>query len=548
MTHDSLGRVATVTDGKAQTRTFTYDRLDRLTTAAYPSEMIGYGYDPAGNTTERVDAAGAWTMAYDAANRLRSIDGPDAPPGYPKTLNDVTFAYDPVGNLTSLTDIGGTTRYTFTNVNMTDTITDADEGVTRYRYDDAHHATWLTSITHPNGSSSTLGQDGNGRVNKVVNRAAGGAVLTDVAYEFSKAGHDATLLSKATTPSGTTTYGYDKLNRLTGVTDTPNGAGPLPGWEFAYDGAGNRTKATAGASTVAYSYNDADELTTPGVAHDANGNMVAGGAHGYATSVFNELDQATSITPKSSEARPQAFAGQVQSHWLADAQTRFTTAASIGITATAKPGELTTFVRDPQGRLVSMKRGDQRYHYLTDGRGSVATLTDAKGQRVQTYRYDPWGRTTANLGNVHQPFRWNSEYAINDYDYKIGARWYDASLGRWTQPDPSGQDPNPYAYANNDPINQADPSGLSFLGIDCPFGTNDDGGCRGADKARSVLEVSWNCLKGALGLASGAAAPIAGQNAAVVHGLTATAPLRVSPYYYAAALAAGCVLGVAAGD
>ncbi|MCU1497694.1 MAG: repeat protein [Acidimicrobiales bacterium] len=228
VTHDSLGRVATVTDGKAQTRTFTYDRLDRLTTAAYGSKTISYGYDPAGNTTDRVDAAGAWAMAYDEANRLRRIDGPDAPPGYPKDLNDIAFAYDPVGNLTSLTDIGGTTRYTFTNVNMTDTITDPDGGVTHYRYDDANHATWLTSITHPNGSSSTLSQDGNGRVNKVVNRAAGGTVLTDVAYEFTKNAHDATLLSKVTTQGGTTSYGYDAANRLTEVTDTPNGTGPLP--------------------------------------------------------------------------------------------------------------------------------------------------------------------------------------------------------------------------------------------------------------------------------------------------------------------------------
>ncbi|MFF7360761.1 RHS repeat-associated core domain-containing protein, partial [Streptomyces sp. NPDC008125] len=44
--------------------------------------------------------------------------------------------------------------------------------------------------------------------------------------------------------------------------------------------------------------------------------------------------------------------------------------------------------------------------------------------------------------------------------YKMGARYYDPTLGRFTQPDPSGQETNPYLYAEGDPINRTDPSGL----------------------------------------------------------------------------------------
>ncbi len=36
-------------------------------------------------------------------------------------------------------------------------------------------------------------------------------------------------------------------------------------------------------------------------------------------------------------------------------------------------------------------------------------------------------------------------------------------LGRFTQPDPSGQETNAYLYAGGDPINNSDPSGLGFL-------------------------------------------------------------------------------------
>ncbi|WP_430739067.1 RHS repeat-associated core domain-containing protein [Streptomyces aureocirculatus] len=37
-------------------------------------------------------------------------------------------------------------------------------------------------------------------------------------------------------------------------------------------------------------------------------------------------------------------------------------------------------------------------------------------------------------------------------------------MTRFTQPDPSGQEKNPYLYAEGDPVNRIDPSGLFSLG------------------------------------------------------------------------------------
>ncbi|GGU67815.1 hypothetical protein GCM10010274_65300 [Streptomyces lavendofoliae] len=42
----------------------------------------------------------------------------------------------------------------------------------------------------------------------------------------------------------------------------------------------------------------------------------------------------------------------------------------------------------------------------------------------------------------------------------MGAHYYDPNTARFTQPDPSGQETNPYLYANGDPVNQSDPTGL----------------------------------------------------------------------------------------
>jgi hypothetical protein len=57
--------------------------------------------------------------------------------------------------------------------------------------------------------------------------------------------------------------------------------------------------------------------------------------------------------------------------------------------------------------------------------------------------------------------------------YKFGTRYYDPTLGRWTQQDPVAgslrdlNSANRYTYAGDDPVNAVDPSGR-----DCFYFTN----------------------------------------------------------------------------
>lgn len=85
---------------------------------------------------------------------------------------------------------------------------------------------------------------------------------------------------------------------------------------------------------------------------------------------------------------------------------------------------------------------------------------------IASYAYDPYGNTTSSSGTGSSPFRYANYLFDNETQlYKVGARYLDPSVGRWTQRDPidSPLDErgwNRYVYAGNDPINVIDPTGL----------------------------------------------------------------------------------------
>lgn len=89
-TYDVLDDLTGVSQG-AQTRTFVYDSLKRLTSVTNPeSGTVTYGYDANGNVTSKVDARSiTTTMGYDAINRITSKTYNDTP----QTLA-VSYFYD----------------------------------------------------------------------------------------------------------------------------------------------------------------------------------------------------------------------------------------------------------------------------------------------------------------------------------------------------------------------------------------------------------------------------------------------------------------------
>jgi RHS repeat-associated protein len=123
------------------------------------------------------------------------------------------------------------------------------------------------------------------------------------------------------------------------------------------------------------------------------------------------------------------------------------------------------FARDPKGTLVGQVTEAGEFLYaVTDYQGSTLLLVDTNHQEAARYTYTPYGTTTATGRAADgNPFRWIGAFQLKDAHgtYAVGHRQHDPLLARFTQPDPSQQEPNPYTYALANPITFSDPSGLS---------------------------------------------------------------------------------------
>ncbi len=108
-----------------------------------------------------------------------------------------------------------------------------------------------------------------------------------------------------------------------------------------------------------------------------------------------------------------------------------------------------------------------------DGNGNVTLLADAAtGAVLAQYEYGPFGETiritgpsTGSMAKAN-PFRFSTKYQDEETDLLYyGYRYYNASTGRWTNPDPLEEDGglNLYAFAINTPVNVVDILGLESM-------------------------------------------------------------------------------------
>ena len=379
-TYDAAGNKQTETDPRGNVTSYEYDNANRLTSVtapdpdgggAQPAPLTTYTYDVNGNLQSMVEPRGnvpgcgcaaqfTTTYTYDAAGRLLNTTAPDADGPGPLGPIVTTNVYDKVGNLQTLTDPNGhVTSYThdYAGRILTVTAPDPDGGgpksapVTTYTYDPAGNQ--LTRRDANNRVTTSVYDALNRPVSMTSPDPDGGGAqtpsVTTSSYDINGNRLTLTDANGNNTPvpgDGTTTYGYDRANRMTSIdySDT------TPDVTFVLNNVGSRTSMADGSGTETRSYDQMERLTT----------VTRSGS-----SLSYVYDAASNITRR-----------------------------------TYTDGTIVDYAYDPLNRMASVASGGRTIAYGYDAASNLVTATlPAANGYVETRTYDNAGRLS---GVKHQ--------------------------------------------------------------------------------------------------------------------------------------------------
>jgi len=403
-------------------------------------------------------------------------------------------------------------RYRYTQAGQLDSTDVSGAGITflgrRYLYDTKA----ILDTIRLNGVPSTLGVNNNLQVNSIAFSSG------DVESRSYTTSHDLMVTSSSGLYNGFTQrgagynsaeqiseqinpdtvtgerYSYDLLGRLTtrstGYYQTNNGwcldpdygtDGPCHSnsvWvttaadTFTYDPAGNRTD--HGATYV--TGNRVTQFDGCSYTTDADGNVTSrtGGSCLRGTATFTWYAEgllATITTGGSTIALNYDASGRLvrkdlngspQSYYLWDGNNLLAELDGVGTTKRAEysyyPGV---------DRLHALIIGSTIYYAHSDAVGNVIGLSDTGQNLKRRYLFDAWG--TMVFGSDDLPFngydraRWKGALLlVPELNlYYMRNRWYEGGTGRFLSEDPvPDAGANAYTYANDDPINASDPTGL----------------------------------------------------------------------------------------
>ena len=440
--------------------------LGYLRPAAPPSGIVtAYTRNALGQVTQVSRPEVTYTYTYDAAHRLQTVTDS-------RGSKRLTYTYSPGGRRTSLQDSDGNrTDSTYDPVGRLTGITAPSGDLVTFAHDAGER---MSEKTFPNGVNTRYIYNPDNTLARLLNRVGSSESQVISQHDYTYDGVANRITHTERIAATTTRYGYvyDPLDRLLEVRQDPGSSNTLLE-AYTYDPLGNRLSKTAGASTTYYTYDGANQVTalcvgTPGCAqnvfYDLNGNVTAGPGTSYAYDAENRLVWA-SLTGQVEQTyayddqgrRLRKTVGNVTTQYLYDGPD------IIGEYATwASPTARTTHGPATDDPLLRATATTAQYFHQ-DGLGSVVALSNPTGGTDGTQRFDVWGNKIASTGSIPVYGYTGREPDETGLIY-YRARYYDPTLGRFTQRDPKGLrgGMNLYRYVGNDPVNLKDPNGTEW--------------------------------------------------------------------------------------
>lgn len=463
LAYDALGNVTLITNANGQVITLTYDNDNRVTRKTLPDgSVIIFTYTNDGQRASVTDARGTTTYSYDALGQVTRVTHP--------TGDIVSYSRDINGNLLSLAAPAGTVSYSYDALNRLTGVT-APEGQSQYFYDLAGNRVRLAAA---NSLISDAVYDVRNRPIQLTHRTVSGSVLQSFSNVFSSSGRR----TQVTELDGSVeNYTYDAQGRLTEEVRT--GSNPF-GITHTYDATGNRTQTVKDGISTTFTYDVNDRLLSDGTAtytYDANGNLTTQTAGAVIAQYrydsenrltsFVDATGTTQFTYDADGNRVQSTSSSSTTQFLVDTENN--TGLSQILEENDGTGTLQARYTYGTERLAMVRGGVARF-YHHDAHGSVRSLTDSTGAVTDIYQYDGYGHTMSAIGSTINPYRYSGERLDTGLGlYHLRARYYNPQLGRFISRDPlGGRSRVPvslhrYLYANADPVNNSDPTGLFTL-------------------------------------------------------------------------------------
>jgi len=483
--YDAAGRMTSTTDQLSQRRDFTYDAVNQkltekwYTTTALFDRTNTFSWDAVGNMLTAVNPDGACTYTYDNLDRISTAKEP-----FGLTL---TYTYDAADNRTVLQDSkGGLETYSYDAGNrLTDVKFTGNSATLAYHFDfDARDS--VTKLTRFNSitGTATVGwtsytYDSRGRLTNLQDRDSSNTSLENTTFTYDNFDRLTTKKIDGTT----TTYSYDDTNQLTGdgtnnysydANGNRTGGGYTTGtgnqttndgtWTYTYDTNGNRTKKSKGSAleTWNYGYDEKGELIWVEKHATDGGTLQLRVAYKY-DALGNRIERTEDSNGDGNVDITERYGYDGANVWAdLDGTNALTNRRLFGI------GVDTPIVRVSAAGVEAW--------YLRDYQNSVTQLVDSTGATLGKITYDGFGNiVTDTTGANGDRFKFTSREwdSVVKLQYNR-ARYYDPSLGKWISTDPMGfdaGDANLYRYVGNGPTDSTDPGGLIAVKNPGPVGS-----------------------------------------------------------------------------
>jgi RHS repeat-associated protein len=528
-TYDALNRVESVTDARNTTLTNTYDALGRKKSVKSGTTVLQeFAYDTAQYGKGLLATSTHYSGGQAYVNRIKAYSSLDKPlsvetqipdsEGPLKGLYKASFTYKADGSRgsigygsitaagmpseTVLTEYDDFGRPLKTSAGLSGSGTDTLVNTTAYtRLGELYRLELGT--TGKRMWLSNYYDDNTRRMNRyIVDAEVASPMQADVNYAYDAVGNINSITDAVQGKAvDRQCFKYDYLRRLTeawtpggdcaGAPSTASLSGPAPYWQsFGYDQTGNRLTETRHAAS-------GDTTRTYG--YPASGSPRAHAVNSVTTTGpgLNQVDEFTynaigATATRKVKGNNQTFdwdaEGRVTKVTEGTKVTEFVYGADGSRLIRRDTNGTTLYLGDQElrldkgattptvtryyahgGKAVAMREGKTKLTWLaSDIQGTNQIAVNRSTMDVQQRRQLPFGelRGTATDFPGERGFVGGTDDDSTGLVH-IGARQYDAALGKFTSVDPimDHADPqqwNAYAYANNSPITFSDPTGLAY--------------------------------------------------------------------------------------